>query len=109
MKKIIITSLAIIISFLVGTVSVDAYALTGWKFSTISESYKWGNNISKVSSSYKNAFIKAVDSWNNAVNVKYSYHYNSKNTCDTYSKSSNSEYGTLHTTVIKKWLNFIQK
>ena len=41
MKKIIITSLAIIISFLVGTVSVDAYALTGWKFSTISESYKW--------------------------------------------------------------------
>ena len=98
MKKIIITSLAIIISFLVGTVSVDAYALTGWKFSTISESYKWGNNISKVSSSYKNAFIKAVDSWNNAVNVKYSYHYNSKNTCDTYSKSSNSEYGTTVTT-----------
>ena len=50
------------------------------------------------SSSYKNAFIKAVDSWNNAVNVKYSYHYNSKNTCDTYSKSSNSEYGTTVTT-----------
>lgn len=105
LKKIIICISLFITPIFINATEIDGYALAGWKFSTISMSYKWGSNLASGTSTIKTAFITATDDWNKASNVKYAYHYNASSTCNSWYEASESLFGrttTYHSSGIVK-------
>jgi len=96
MKKILVVCFTILM-FVVGSQSVQAYSLHGWKLPTKTTSFQWGSRLASSGSVLRNGWESAITSWYNSSSVNFFHHSSSVNILNSWNESSSTYYGRMTT------------